>query len=150
VQLSDFRRPVKAQIVPEGPVIPSDRPLHSERLLLLPFVTRPSAPEHYEDWGQFWKHAIMWNDEPTGSHLDDYARGRDYAREAIKAIVDDDAIPRGLQQVVEAIIERGFSRRGPSGRLCRQLSSAERSFLRELCTIAVEASKVVVSNPQAC
>jgi hypothetical protein len=98
-----------------------------------------------DDWGEFWKHTIMWNDEPTGKGHVDYARGRRYAQEVIKAIVDDNAIPRELEMVVDAMIERGFRRRGPSGRLCRQLSSAEQGFLMELCSIAVEASRLVAA-----
>src|SRR5262249_2075157 len=43
----------------------------------------------------------------------------------------------GVQIVVEHMMRRAFRRRGPRGRLCRQLSSTETAFLAELCKIAV-------------
>lgn len=79
----------------------------------------------------------LWNDEPTGDG--DYRRGRQYARDAVAAIIRDGVCSRNLEQVVDAIVERGFRRRGPGGGLRRQLSAAEAAFLDELCRIAVEA-----------
>ena len=111
--------------------------IHSRSLLALTFVTLPL--EECKDWGAFWKSTTMWNDEPSDNCHVDFQRGRRYAREAIAAIVSDGARSRGLEMVVDAIIERGFARRGSGGRLCRQLSSAETAFLHELCEIAVEA-----------
>lgn len=111
--------------------------IHSRSLLALPFVTLPL--DKCEDWGDFWSRTTMWNDEPGKDGCADYQRGRRYVREAITAIVKDGAQSRGLEMVVDAILERGFRRRGPGGRICRQLSSAETAFLHELCEIAVEA-----------
>jgi hypothetical protein len=111
--------------------------IHSPSLLSLPFVTLPL--EQCADWGEFWKRTTMWNDEPTDKGHLDFARGRRYAREAIAALIEDGAQSRGLEMVVDTILDRGFSRRGPGGRLCRQLSWAETAFLHELCKIAVEA-----------
>ena len=81
----------------------------------------------------------MWNDDPTDKGHVDFARGSRYAREAIAAIIKDSASSRGLEMVVDAIVERGFCRRGPGRRLCRQLSAAETGFLHELCENAVKA-----------
>lgn len=111
--------------------------IHSRSLLALPFVTLPLV--QCEDWGDFWKRMTMWNDEPGKDGGADYQRGRRYVREAIAAIIKDGAQSRGLEMVVDAILERGFRRRGPGGRICRQLSSAETAFLHELCKVAVEA-----------
>jgi hypothetical protein len=111
--------------------------VHSRSLLALPFVKL--APEEIADWGEFWKRTTMWNDDPTSDPHVDVVRGSRYAREAVAAIVKDDAQARCLEMVVDAILERGFRRRGPGGRLCRQLSSAETAFLHELIYIAVEA-----------
>lgn len=111
--------------------------IHSRSLLALPFVTLPLS--ECEDWGDFWKRTTMWNDEPGEDGCADYQRGRRYVREAIAAIIQDGAQSRGLEMVVDAILERGFRRRGPGGRVCRQLSSAETAFLHELCEIAVAA-----------
>jgi hypothetical protein len=116
---------------------PSVVEIHSRSLMALPFVTLPLGD--CVDWGDFWKRTTMWNDDPTGDDHADYKRGGQYARKAITAIIKDGARSRGLEMVVEAIMERGFRRRGPGGRLCRQLSSAESAFLTELCKIAVEA-----------
>ena len=113
------------------------RQLHSETLFALPFVTLPAV--ECASWAEFWDRATIWNDEPTEDASADYWRGRRYGREAVAATIADGATPRGLEIVVEHIIKRGFSRRGPAGRLCRQLSSAEHGFLTELCQIAVEA-----------
>jgi hypothetical protein len=123
----------------EPPLVPSSEVLSifSDKLFRLPFVTLPA--EECADWGEFWDRTTMWNDEPTEDGGSDYRRGRRYAREAVAAIVSDKAIPRGLELVVNRMIKRAFSRRGPAGRICRQLSSAEDGFLRELCLIAVEA-----------
>jgi hypothetical protein len=117
--------------------------VHSRSLLALPFVTLPTEEC---DWREFWKRTSMWNDDPTGVAHVDWSRGRRYAREAITAIISDGASPRNLEMVVDAIIERGFRRRGPGGRICRQLSSAETGFLHELCEIAVETTRQVVSG----
>jgi hypothetical protein len=117
--------------------------IHSRSLLALPFVTLPS--ETCEDWGEFWKRTTMWNDEPTDCGYVDFSRGRRYAREAVAAIISDGAHWRDLELVVDAILHRGFSRRGPGGRLCRQLSTAETAFLHELCRIAIEVKQEVTS-----
>ena len=111
--------------------------IHSRSLLALPFVTLPL--QDCADWGEFWKRTTMWNDNPSDDGCGDYARGKRYAREAITAIINDGAQSRGLEMVVDAILDRGFKRRGSGGRICRQLSSAETAFLHELCEIAVEA-----------
>lgn len=113
--------------------------IHSRSLLALPFVTLPL--QKCEDWGDFWKRTTMWNDDPTKEGHVDHRRGREYARQAIAALIKDGARSRGLEMVVDHMIERAFRRRGPGGRLCRQLSSAETGFLHELCEIAVEASR---------
>jgi hypothetical protein len=121
---------------------------HSPSLFALPFVALPS--QECSDWGEFWKRTTMWNDDPTGAagHVD-YSRGKRYAREAIVAIISDGASPHSLTMVVDAIVDRGFKRRGPGGRPCRVLSSAEEGFLHELCEIAVEAARQLnPSNPQ--
>jgi hypothetical protein len=109
--------------------------LYSDFFCELPFVTLPS--EECASWGEFWKSVVMWNDEPTSDRCADYQRGRRYAREAIEAIRAEDACSRGLEIVVDRMIEQAFRRRGPKGALCRGLSGTEQSFLTELCKIAV-------------
>jgi hypothetical protein len=113
--------------------------IHSRSLLALPFVTLPL--QKCDDWEDFWKRTSMWNDDPTKEGCVDHRRGRDYARQAIAALIKDGARSRGLEMVLDHMIDRAFKRRGPGGRLCRQLSSAETGFLHELCEIAVEASR---------
>jgi hypothetical protein len=46
--------------------------------------------------------------------------------------------PRGLEIIVEQMIEKAFRRRGRKGALCRKLSSSEGAFLTEICRIAVK------------
>jgi hypothetical protein len=111
--------------------------MHSRSLLSLPFVTLPL--EECADWGEFWRRTTMWNDEPGDKGHVDHHRGHQYARDAIAAIISDGAGSRGLEMVVDAIFKRGFARRGPGGRLCRQLAPAESGFMDEICEIAVEA-----------
>jgi hypothetical protein len=108
--------------------------LYSESFFALPFVTLP--PEGFTNWEEFWDRVDMWNDEPTGNACEDYHRGRRYARNAIEATRQENASSRGLEIVVEKIIERAFRRRGPKGHMCRKLSDAELGFLDELCKIA--------------
>jgi hypothetical protein len=109
--------------------------LYSDAFFELPFVTLPS--EECASWGEFWERANMWNDEPTGDSCADCQRGHRYALASIDTIRKENASSRGLEIVVERMIERAFRRRGPKGALCRKLSSAEQSFLEELCKIAV-------------
>jgi hypothetical protein len=111
--------------------------LFSAALFRMPFVALPT--EECASWGEFWDRTSMWTDEPTKDASADYHRGLRYAQEAIAAIVAERAIPRGLEMIVEHMMRRAFARRGPAGRLCRQLSSAESAFLQQLCRIAVEA-----------
>lgn len=99
---------------------------YSDSFFEFPFVTLPS--EKCATWGEFWKRVVMWNDEPTGNECADYQRGRRHARDAIEVIRKENACPRGLEIVVERMIERAFRRRGPKGALCRNLSSADRLF----------------------
>ena len=88
--------------------------------------------------GQFWKQTVMWNDEPTDDQCADFARGRRHACLAIEALRTERICSRQLETIVERMIERAFRRRGPAGRPCRQLSSSEQGFLKELCRVAVE------------
>jgi len=118
--------------------------VHSRSLLALPFVTLPL--KECKDWGEFWRRTTMWNDEPRGRGHGDYSRGRQYAREAVAAINSDGAQSHGLKMVIDAILERSFSRRGPGGRLCRQLSSAEEGFLHEICKVAVEKHQAALAG----
>jgi hypothetical protein len=109
--------------------------LFSMSFFKLPFVTLPQ--EACDDWGEFWKRVVMWNDEPTGNVCADYHCGRKYAQAAVEALVTERAGTRQLEIVVERMIEGAFRRRGPKGKLCRGLSSAEQGFLQGLCKIAV-------------
>src|SRR5712671_2734340 len=111
--------------------VPAPSSDNSSSLLALPFVTLPADLPN--DWGEFWRQTTLWNDEPTGQAHIDYKRGRQYARDAIAAIIKDGCRSRNLEMVVEALVNRGFHRRNPGGRLCRKLSSAEEGFLFELC-----------------
>jgi hypothetical protein len=81
--------------------------------------------------------------QPTSNGCADYQRGRQYARAAVEAIVTDDATIRQLEIVVKGLIDGAFRRRGPGGRLCRQLSSSEQAFLQELCRLAVDSRSAV-------
>src|SRR5260370_36963325 len=80
----------------------------------------------------------MWNDEPTDDQGADFARGRLYACLAIEALRTERFCSRQLEIIVERMIERAFRRRGPAGKLCRQLSSSEQGFLTALRRVAVE------------
>lgn len=119
--------------LPAAPTAPS---FFSETFWSLPFVTLPA--DECDSWREFWAQIIMWNDEPTDDPAADYRRGRQYAHLAIEAIRTDKAFPRQLEIVVQRMIAGAFSRRGPGGRLCRQLSSSEEGFLNTLCRSAVE------------
>jgi hypothetical protein len=123
--------------VPIGEPVPNDyfTQLFSMSFFKLPFVTLPQ--EACDDWGEFWKRVVMWNDEPTGNVCADYHCGRKYAQAAVEALVTERAGTRQLEIVVERMIEGAFRRRGPKGKLCRGLSSAEQGFLQGLCKIAV-------------
>jgi hypothetical protein len=90
-----------------------------------------------DTWGEFWERVDMWNDEPTDNACADYHRGRKYAQAAVEALVTERVGTRQLEIVVESMIEGAFRRRGPKGKLCRGLSSAEQGFLMGLCKIAV-------------
>jgi hypothetical protein len=119
--------------------------LHSLALFDLPFVTLPAM--EFTSWRDFWKHTVMWNDEPTDNRCDDYQRGRRYAREAVAAIVKDGAQPRSLQIVVKTILERAFRRRGPRGGLCRHSHRPRKAFLNELVDIAVAGARHLECAP---
>jgi hypothetical protein len=112
--------------------------IYADGLFALPFVTMPSEEDDFESWGAFWKSVDMWNDKPTDKSHVDYARGRDYARAAINATLKENASSRGLEIIVERMIEKAFRRRGRKGALCPKLSSSEEAFLTEICRIAVE------------
>jgi hypothetical protein len=107
------------------------RTLHSETYWTLPFVTMPT--EECGSWGEFWKRTVMWNDEPTDDRLADFRRGRRYAFLAIEAIQKDKTCGHQLEITVERMIEGAFRRRGRSGKLCRNLSMAEKGFIDSLC-----------------
>lgn len=124
-----------------GLQIPGSRHnLHSETLFKLPFVTLPSGD--VKVWKDFWSQTTMWNDAPTEDAGADYHRGKGYAQAAIAAIVNDNALPRDLEIVVRKIVDSGFKRKGPAGKLCRGLASAEEGFLDELCKVAVEGRRL--------
>lgn len=112
------------------------RSLHSNAVFALPFVTLPAV--ECADWRAFWRETEMWNDEPTDKPSDDFARGRRYAGLAIEALRRDETSPRQLEMIVERMIERAFRRRGPAGKLCRQLPSSEQGFILEVCRAAVK------------
>jgi hypothetical protein len=105
--------------------------LFSQTYWTLPFVKLPA--EKCESWGEFWKCAVMWNDEPTDDKHADFSRGRRYAFLAIEAIRKDKTCGRQLEITVDTMIEGAFRRRGPSGKLCRNLSVAEQGFIDFLC-----------------
>jgi len=107
------------------------RTLFSETYWTLPFVTMPT--EECGSWAEFWKRAVMWNDEPTDDQHADFWRGRRYAFLAIEAIRKDKTCGRQLEITVKRMIEGAFRRRGPSGKLCRNLSVAEKGFIDFLC-----------------
>ena len=111
--------------------------LFSQTYWTLPFVKLPA--EKCESWGEFWKCAVMWNDEPTDDQHADFWRGRRYAFLAIEAIQKDKTCGRQLEITVERMIEGAFRRRGPSGELCRKLSVAEQGFIDFL--------RVVITRP---
>jgi hypothetical protein len=129
---------VGALSVPIGEPVPNDyfTQYFSMSFFKLPFVTLPQDPGNC--WGEFWERVDMWNDEPTDNASADYHRGKKYAQAAVEAIVTDRVSVRQLEIVVERMIEGAFRRRGPKGKLCRGLSSAENGFLQGLCKIAVE------------
>lgn len=105
----------------------------SESYFRLPFVTLPA--EEFATWGEFWERVDMWNDKPTANGCEDYQRGRRYARSAIEAIRQERATSRCLEITIERMLEGAFRRRGPKGKLCCQLSSAEQAFLQEVCRV---------------
>jgi hypothetical protein len=107
--------------------------MFSKSFFRLPFVTLPA--EEAATWGEFWERADMWNDKPTANGCEDYQRGRRYARSAVEAIRQERATSRCLEITIEHMLGGAFRRRGPKGRLCRQLSSAETAFLQELCSV---------------
>jgi hypothetical protein len=107
------------------------RTLFSRTYWTLPFVTMPA--EECDSWGEFWKRVVMWNDERTDDSYADFWRGRKYAFLAIEAIGKDKTGGRQLEITVKSMIEGAFRRRGPSGKLCRDLSSAEQGFIDFLC-----------------
>jgi len=108
--------------------------LFSKEYWLLPFVTLPT--EDFKDMGEFWEQVVMWNDQPTGNQAADYHRGRYYAFLAIDAIQTAGCSNRQLEITVERILEAAFKRRGPAGKLCRGLGSAEEGFIAAVCRAA--------------
>ncbi len=110
-------------------------PIFGPSLFALPFVTLPT--EQCSEWGEFWRKTVMWNDDPTTDGCADHQRGKEYARMAVAAILHDRASSRGLEITVAALVERALRRRGPAGKLCRQVSSAETAFLYELCQMVI-------------
>ena len=62
---------------------------------------------------------------------------REQEPQTLKLLGIEDAVEQ-LEIVVERMIEGAFRRRGPKGKLCRGLSSAENGFLQGLCEIAVK------------
>jgi hypothetical protein len=104
--------------------------LHSETYWTLPFVKLPA--EQCASMGEFWKRVVMWNDTNRWPPAD-FWRGRRYAFLAIEAIRKDKTCGRQLEITVDRMIESAFRRRGPSGKLCRNLSVAEQGFLDFLC-----------------
>lgn len=142
----DFASRQRARATPAsiGLQIPGARKIHSDSLFALPFVTLP--PGKFTDWSDFWDQTKLWNDEPTDDPSEDYHRGRRYAEDAIGAIIKDDAIHHDLVLVMQRMIEGGFRRKGPAGRLCRSLASCEEGFIDALCKIAVESSRLIASN----
>jgi hypothetical protein len=111
------------------------RTLFSETFWTLPFVTMPAG--ECGSWGEFWKQVVMWNDEPTDNSVADYHRGRRYAYLAIDAIQKDNTGRCQLEITVDRMLEGAFRRRGPSGKLCRAISEAEKGFIAALCLAAV-------------
>jgi hypothetical protein len=111
------------------------RNLFSDSFWLLPFVTLPD--HECATMGELWDEVVIWNDQPTPKGHEYHERGKNYARLAIAAIQHDGATTRQLEVLIDRMIEQAFRRRGPAGKLCRQLSSAEKSFLQELCQAAV-------------
>jgi hypothetical protein len=105
--------------------------LFSRTYWTLPFVTMPA--EECGSWAEFWQQVVMWNDEPTNDRHADFWRGRRYAFLAIEAIGKDKNGGTQLENTVKSMIEGAFRRRGPSGKLCRNLSSAEQGFVDFLC-----------------
>jgi hypothetical protein len=87
------------------------RTLFSETYWTLPFVTMPT--EECGSWAEFWKRAVMWNDEPTDNPHADFWRGRRYAFLAIEAIRKDKTCGRQLKITVDRMIEGAFSEARP-------------------------------------
>lgn len=111
------------------------RNLFSDSFWRLPFVTMPKGD--CATMSELWDKVDIWNDQPTASGIEDHQRGEKYARLAMAAIRDDGATSRQLEVLIDRMIEQAFRRRGPKGQLCRHLSSAEKSFLHDLCRAAV-------------
>jgi hypothetical protein len=130
------KRELLAASAPALPAFPFK--IHADGLFALPFVTMPSEEDDFESWGAFWKSVDMWNDEPTDKSHVDYARGRNYAQAVIDVTLKENGSSRGLEIIVERMIEKAFRRRGRKGALCRKLSSSEDAFLTEICRIAVK------------
>lgn len=131
----DFATRQLANTLPQGPDDPAKVCLFSPSLEALPFYTLPA--QECRDGNDYISRHAMWNDGPYNKGYLDRARGRQYAREAVAAIIKDGARSHCLERLVWAIIDHGFKRRGPGGRLCRQLSTTEEGFLFGLCEIAV-------------
>jgi hypothetical protein len=111
------------------------RSIHSPTVFTLPFVTLPEQP--CTDWRTFWQETEMWNVTPSRRPHEDFQLGRQYARQTIDAIKQDESSDRPLDQIVSRMIERAFTRRGPGGRLCRQLDATVQGFIREVCKAAL-------------
>ena len=114
------------------------RGIHSPTVFTLPFVTLPARD--CTDWKTFWQETEMWNVTPGSKPHEDYSLGREYARLTIAAIKQDESTGRPLDQIVSRMIELAFTRRGPGGRLCRQLDSVAVGFIREVCKAALSVT----------
>jgi hypothetical protein len=122
------------RVATEAPTVEESRylwSLFSKEYWLLPFVTLPTTD--FKDMGEFWEQVVMWNDQPTNSPATDYHRGRYYAYLAIQAIEKSGSSNRQLEITIERMLEVAFKRRGPGGKLCRGLGSAELGFLEAVC-----------------
>lgn len=112
------------------------RSLYPEAVFHLPFVTQPV--EQPANWRVFWQETELWNCEISGKPHEDCSLGRQYARAAVAAFQEEGvSSPLLLEKIVDRMIERAFTRRGPGGRLCRQLDNVAQGFIREVCKAAL-------------
>ena len=98
----------------------------------LPFVTLKKVEERTGDYrdAESW-----WNDVPTDDGIEDYQRGKAYARMAAAAIEADRCIPRGLQLTFEHIFLDAVRRREKRGKYSRSLAPAAEGFISELALL---------------